>query len=86
MNSGSMSSMKRTSSHMAWATTTDKTLANRPEWKAQHLNRIERVLARDKNHASVIIWSMGKRSRRWPDLRAGLCVDQGHRSHAARAL
>ena len=38
---------------------TDKTLANRPEWKAQHLNRIERVLARDKNHASVIIWSMG---------------------------
>ena len=37
----------------------DKTLANRPEWKAAHLNRIHRMVERDKNHPSVIIWSMG---------------------------
>ena len=35
------------------------TLANRPEWKKAHLDRIIRMVERDKNHASVIIWSMG---------------------------
>ncbi|TGE04692.1 glycoside hydrolase family 2 TIM barrel-domain containing protein [Hymenobacter fodinae] len=33
--------------------------AYRPEWAAAHLDRIERLLERDKNHPSVIIWSMG---------------------------
>lgn len=37
----------------------DRTLANRPEWKAAHLDRIRRLVERDKNHPSVIIWSMG---------------------------
>jgi beta-galactosidase len=37
----------------------DRTLANRPEWKAAHLDRIRRMVERDKNHPSVIIWSMG---------------------------
>jgi beta-galactosidase len=35
------------------------TLANRPEWKAAHLDRIIRMVERDKNHPSVMIWSMG---------------------------
>lgn len=35
------------------------TLANRPEWREAHLDRIRRMVERDKNHASVIIWSMG---------------------------
>ncbi|MGQ9672276.1 MAG: glycoside hydrolase family 2 TIM barrel-domain containing protein [Candidatus Aminicenantales bacterium] len=35
------------------------TLANRPEWKAAHLDRIRRMVERDKNHPSVIIWSLG---------------------------
>ncbi|MFT5884247.1 MAG: beta-galactosidase [Arcticibacterium sp.] len=30
-----------------------------PEWKAAHLDRARRVLERDKNHPSVIVWSMG---------------------------
>lgn len=30
-----------------------------PLWEAAHMDRIERMLERDKNHASVIIWSMG---------------------------
>jgi beta-galactosidase len=30
-----------------------------PQWAPAHLDRIERMMERDKNHASVIIWSMG---------------------------
>jgi beta-galactosidase len=37
----------------------DTTLANRPEWKGAHLDRMERMVERDKNHPSVILWSMG---------------------------
>lgn len=37
----------------------DKTLANKPEWKQAHLERIQAMVERDKNHPSVIIWSMG---------------------------
>jgi beta-galactosidase len=33
--------------------------AYRPEWHATHMDRIERSFGRDKNHPSVIIWSMG---------------------------
>jgi beta-galactosidase len=37
----------------------DETLANKPEWKKAHMDRIRRMVERDKNHPSVIIWSMG---------------------------
>ncbi len=37
----------------------DKTLANKPEWEKAHLDRIERMVERDKNHPSIIMWSMG---------------------------
>lgn len=37
----------------------DKTLANKPEWLFSHLERNQRMLERDKNHPSVIIWSFG---------------------------
>jgi beta-galactosidase len=36
-----------------------RTLGNKPEWKAAHLNRTIRMVERDKNHPSVIIWSLG---------------------------
>jgi beta-galactosidase len=35
------------------------TLGNNPAWKKAHLDRIERMVERDKNHPSVVIWSMG---------------------------
>lgn len=38
---------------------TDKHIADNPEWEIAHLDRIERMYERDKNHPSVIIWSMG---------------------------
>jgi beta-galactosidase len=37
----------------------DVTLADKPLWKAAHLDRMQRMLERDKNHPSIIIWSMG---------------------------
>jgi beta-galactosidase len=37
----------------------EKSLAKDPTWEKAHLNRIERMYERDKNHPSVIIWSMG---------------------------
>jgi beta-galactosidase len=37
----------------------ENTFANKPEWKNAHLSRIIRMVERDKNHPSVIIWSMG---------------------------
>ncbi len=36
-----------------------ESLAKNPDWQAAHLDRIRRMVERDKNHASVIIWSMG---------------------------
>ncbi len=37
----------------------DKTLANKPEWQAAHMDRTKRMVERDKNHPSVIVWSLG---------------------------
>ncbi|GMV37642.1 MAG: beta-galactosidase [Fimbriimonadales bacterium] len=37
----------------------DKTLGNKPEWEIAHLDRTRRMVERDKNHPSVIIWSLG---------------------------
>jgi beta-galactosidase len=34
-------------------------VSNLPEWKAQHLDRMIRLVERDKNHPSVIVWSLG---------------------------
>lgn len=36
-----------------------KTLGNKPDWELAHLQRMQRMVERDKNHTSVIIWSMG---------------------------
>ncbi len=35
------------------------TLGNNPVWEKAHLDRIERMVERDKNHPSVVIWSLG---------------------------
>ncbi len=37
----------------------EKSLAKNPEWKKAHLDRIKRMVERDKNHPSVVIWSLG---------------------------
>ncbi|WP_019028874.1 glycoside hydrolase family 2 TIM barrel-domain containing protein [Colwellia piezophila] len=35
------------------------TPANKPEFEGMHLDRIERMVERDKNHPSITFWSMG---------------------------
>jgi len=37
----------------------ETTLGNRPEWIEAHLDRTLRMFERDKNHPSVIFWSLG---------------------------
>ncbi len=34
-------------------------LGFKPHWKAAHLDRVERMVERDKNHPSIIFWSLG---------------------------
>ncbi|MBO7261403.1 MAG: DUF4981 domain-containing protein [Alistipes sp.] len=36
--------------------------SHRDEWKAAHHDRVQAMVERDKNHPSVIIWSMGNES------------------------
>ncbi len=47
------------------------TLANKPEWKAAHVERITNMVERDKNHPSVIVWSMGNEAGDGPNFLAG---------------
>ena len=42
---------------MGYATT--QTLGNKPNWELAHIQRMQRMIERDKNHPSIIIWSMG---------------------------
>ena len=37
----------------------DKTLGNKPHWKEHHLDRTKRMVERDKNFPSIVIWSLG---------------------------
>ena len=37
-------------------------ISNLPDWRAAHLDRIVSVVERDKNHASVVMWSLGNES------------------------
>ena len=37
----------------------DDTPANKPEFELMHMDRWQRMVERDKNHPSIIIWSLG---------------------------
>ncbi len=37
----------------------EDTPANKPEFEGMHLDRLKRMVERDKNHPSIIFWSMG---------------------------
>ncbi len=37
----------------------ERTLGNNPEWRDAHVDRVARMVETFKNHASVIIWSLG---------------------------
>ncbi|WP_245208918.1 beta-galactosidase subunit alpha [Gottfriedia endophytica] len=37
-------------------------LSDNPEWEAAYVERLERMVERDKNHPSIIMWSLGNES------------------------
>ncbi len=45
----------------------DNPLANDPAWLDAHLNRVRRMVERDKNHPSVVVWSLGNESGSGPN-------------------
>lgn len=49
----------------------EKSLAKDPAWQAAHLDRLKRMVERDKNHPSVIIWSMGNEAGDGINFKAG---------------
>jgi beta-galactosidase len=48
--------------------TGDATLAKNPEWSEAFMDRTRRMVERDKNHPSVIIWSLGNEAGDGPNL------------------
>jgi beta-galactosidase len=46
-------------------------LANDLAWQPAHLDRIRRMVERDKNHPSVIVWSLGNEGGDGPNFAAG---------------
>jgi beta-galactosidase len=45
-------------------------LANSPEWREAFLDRVQRMVERDKNHPSVVFWSMGNETGDGPNVAA----------------
>lgn len=49
-----------------------KSLAKNPDWIPAHVDRIEHMVHRDKNHPSVVQWSLGNESGN------GICMEAMH--------
>jgi beta-galactosidase len=62
----------------------DVTLGNNPAWKTAHMDRIQRMVERDKNHPSVVIWSMGNEAGDGVNFVA--CSDWLHRRDPSRPV
>ena len=57
-----------------------------PRWREAYLDRIARTVERDKNHPSIVMWSLGNESGIGSNLVATARVGAGARSLAAAAL
>lgn len=40
----------------------DETLANYPDWEVSFMQRMSRMIARDRNYSAIVTWSMGNES------------------------
>ena len=61
-------------------------LTHDPRWSAAILDRIQRMVARDRNHASIFAFSLGNESGLRAGARRRRGLDPAHRSHPHRAL
>ncbi|MCF7848755.1 MAG: hypothetical protein K9M45_07900, partial [Kiritimatiellales bacterium] len=59
-------------------------VANGPEWKEQMVDRMRRMVSRDRNYACVIIWSMGNEAGDGPNFKA--CIDWIHQADPTRSV
>ncbi len=55
-----------------------------PTWAAAYLDRIERTVERDKNHASVVVWSLGNEA--WTGRNLAAMADWVHRRDPSRPV
>ena len=53
-------------------------LAKKENWEYAHIDRMVRMVERDKNHPSVIIWSMGNEAGNGTNFYAGYKAIKGH--------
>lgn len=62
----------------------EETLANKEEWKAAHVDRVMNMVERDKNHASIIVWSMGNEAGTGPNFLEA--YQQAHQRDGSRPV
>ena len=48
--------------HKSWTDKKDNSISNDPTWQAQYVDRTVRMVIRDRNHPSVVFWSLGNES------------------------
>ena len=48
--------------HKSWTDKKDNSISNDPSWQAQYIDRTVRMVIRDRNHPSVVFWSLGNES------------------------
>ena len=69
-----------------YGTNPQNRLTNDPAWQAAYLDRQQSMVERDKNHPSVVIWSLGNESGDGPECRRRVSMDEAARSVAALPL
>ncbi|MBO7302354.1 MAG: RICIN domain-containing protein [Bacteroidaceae bacterium] len=48
--------------HKSWSDKKDNSISNDPKWQAQYVDRTVRMVIRDRNHPSIVFWSLGNES------------------------
>ena len=48
--------------HKSWSEMKGNCISNDPTWQAQYVDRTVRMVLRDRNHPSVVFWSLGNES------------------------
>ena len=48
--------------HKSWSDKKDNSISSDPSWQAQYVDRTVRMVIRDRNHPSIVFWSLGNES------------------------